>query len=485
MTDRPTYEQLEHQVASLTNELREQRQMMIHPVDYKYWDKDVADCISGAAQWRACANVQVQLMAARHQFGLANDENVQEMQRAYKLFSPANANDLEGELRHDQLAVIAELSKYTSQDTHDKMHPGTTSYDILDTARNWCFKKVVYDVVLPKARSMLRTLVDLAEQYADRVQVGRTHGQFTSPITFGQSIAIYASRLDTRIDKMKEEADSLQGKISGIVGTYASVGTVIGLEKAREFERYVVEELLGLKVCLHSTQVVSKEELADYGNAFVTMMGVLADMANTMRHLQRSEIGEVSGRETKERLGGSSADPSKNNPIQFENANGVWEQAIAGMNLIYHLQVSDHQRDLRGSVQARFEPQTTIAIVYDALKRMDKTMGNLAVNEAAMDRNLSSANAMPAEAMNAILKAHCFKNAHEVVKGYAREAARSGKNLVVVAFEDSAFKSLWYNSFTEDQRMHLRDIKLYTGLAVENTRLTVERLKNKYHELWE
>ncbi|MFH1316850.1 MAG: lyase family protein [Candidatus Woesearchaeota archaeon] len=484
MTDKPSYEQLEQQVAHLTTELREQRQMMIHPLDYKYWDNDIAAHISGAAQWKACANVQVQLMVARHQFGMANVQNVQEMQNAYLQFSPANADDLEGELRHDQLAVIAELGKYVSQDTRDKMHPGTTSYDILDTARNWCFKKVVYDVVLPKAKIMLKTLVDLAEQYADRVQVGRTHGQFTSPITFGQSIAIYASRLDTRIDRMYEAADSLQGKISGIVGTYASVGTVIGLDKVREFERHIVETLLHLKVCPHSNQVVSKEELADYANSFVTMMGVLADMANTMRDLQRSEISEVSGRETKERLGGSSADPSKNNPIQFENVNGIWEQVIAGMNLIYHLQVSDHQRDLRGSVMARYEPQTTIAIVYDALKRMDKTMGNLAVNEAAMDRHLSSANAMPAEAMNAILKSHNFKNAHSAVKGYAREAVRSGRNLVTVALEDPEFKSEWYHSFTEDQRMHLRDIKLYTGLAVENTRLTVERLKDKYKGLW-
>lgn len=476
---KPTYEQLEAQVAALTEAGKVQRQNMISPLDYKYHDAKLAEYISGGAIWKACALVQFALMRGREHFSQATEKNVAEMQEAYERFRPWSADEIEGKIHHDQLAVLAELKGYVSQDTFDKMHPGTTSYDILDTARNYQLKKVAHEVVIPKALSLLKTLVDLAEEYKDQVQVGRTHLQWTSPITFGYSIAIYADRLAGRIDKLREAADDLQGKISGIVGTHASVGTVIGLENAREFERYVLEDLLNLKVCKHSTQVVSKEELADYANAFVTMEGVLADMSNTMRHLQASEIGEVSGRDTKERLGGSSADPSKNNPIQFENVAGVWEQVIAGMNVIYHMQVSDFQRDLRGSVQARYEPQTIVAIVYDSLKRMDKQMKDIAVDKSAMMRNLASANQFPAEAMNAILKAHNFENAHESVKGWARAAKKENKNLLQVAMGDDNF-ARFYATVLSDQERSYFSLENYTGLAVESTVEIVGRLRGKY-----
>lgn len=476
----PTYEELEQKVAALEKKLIEQRQDMVCPLDYKYDDPEIKKHISSAAVWRGCAEVQLALMKGRLHFEKATPENVAEMEHALTQFSPANADKLEGKLRHDQLAVIAELAKYVSQDTADKMHPGTTSYDILDTARNKKFKDVAQKVIIPKAKELLKVLVDLAKTYKNRVQIGRTHDQWTSPITFGYSIAIYADRLAGRIDKLEEAANNLEGKISGIVGTSASVATVIGDDIALEFERYVLEELIKLKVCRHPTQVVSKEVLADYANALVSMQGVMADAANTMRHLQASEIAEVSGRQSKQELGGSSADPSKNNPINFENVNGVWETAIGGMATIYHMQVSDHQRDLRGSVQARYEPQHIIGIVYDSLKRMAKQMGDLAVNETAMDRNLDSANRYPAEAMNAVLKAHNYPDAHKTVKEWAKGAMKEGVTLLEYAMKEERMRQMWEDDLTYQEKDHLKNIRTYIGKAVEKTDEITSRLEKKY-----
>ncbi len=484
----PTYLELQQQVLKLQQQvidtqlqLREQRQLMICPLDYKYYDEKLAQYISGAATWRACAEVQVALMRGRLHFGKATAENVAEMEAAFKIFSPADTHDLEEKVtRQDQLAVLREFRKYVIQDTYDKMHPGTTSYDILDTARNLMFKRVAEELIKPKALELLKTLVNLAEEYENRIQVGRTHNQWTSPVTFGYTIAAYASRLDDRIDKLVDAADKLEGKISGIVATSASVATVLGREVALPFQQYVLEEILGLKVCRDASQVVSKEKLTDYAHAYVSMQGVLADMANTMRLLQSSEISEISGRETKARLGGSSADPSKNNPIQFENVAGVWEEVMSGMNVIYHLQVSDHSRDLRGSVQARFQPQHIIAIVYDSLKRMAKQMSDIVVNEEAMDRHLAAANRYPAEALNAVLKAYNFPDAHKTVQEFSKRAMRENRPLIEIALEDPEIHLLWETRITEEQRGHLENIRLYSGFAQENTVDIVTRIRQKH-----
>ena len=79
---------------------------------------------------------------------------------------------------------------------------------------------------------------------------------------------------------------------------------------------------------------------------------------------------------------------------------------------MYHLQVSDHQRDLRGSVQNRFEPVHLYCSTFDSLKRMTKVMNNLMVMPDKMEQNLISANKYSiAEAMNAILKKYHYQGA--------------------------------------------------------------------------
>lgn len=287
-------------------------------------------------------------------------------------------------------------------------------------------------------------------------------------------------RVAERYREIDRAAGKLKGKISGIVGTRASTGTVVGQENAREFERYVLE-LLGLEPCMAASQVTHKEGVVDLAHYIATLDGVFADLSNSMRSLQRSEISEVTQGDTKERLGGSSADPSKNNPIDFENVNGLWEDVIGGMMTLYHLQVSDHQRDLRGSVQHRFEPTHVICSTYDSQKRLTRVMNNLMVLPANMNTHLQSANRYSvAEALNATLKAHGFPDAHETVKAISREAIKSGRPLMSVALEKPEINDLWGRAFTPEQRLRLTDIRTYYGDAVRDTRELVAELSQEF-----
>jgi adenylosuccinate lyase len=453
------------------------------PLDYKYHHEELVPFLSAAGEVEKFAEVQAALMSGLQKFGKATQDDVDAMYAAIDKIDPASVFYLEKNVtKHDQNAVIRAISEFVPPETAMKIHPGTTSYDIIDSARAAIYKTVTTDVLLPAAKDLLSIFVQLAWKYADRVQIGRTHGQWTSPITFGYSMAFFANRQAKRINKLEEAANNLEGKVSGITGTHASPGTIVGLENALEFERYVLEDCMGIKQSEISMQITAKENLADLGHAVVTLDTVLADLSNTMRHLQRSEIAEVMEYYDKSDQVGSSADPGKRNPITFENVNGVWEAVISGQFVIYHLGVSDHQRDLRNSAPARFEPNHMICMMYDGIKRLTKIMSKIKVDGDRMDEILDLADDYSkTECLTAILKKHEVPDAHEKIRKIVIDARKKGRILVDVAREDDEIGRVWNVKFDERDKKALKHIRNYIGLAPKKSRDIAQKLNRNYN----
>jgi adenylosuccinate lyase len=95
--------------------------------------------------------------------------------------------------------------------------------------------------------------------------------------------------LAERLTKCDEVFSELKGKVSGIVGTGASIEMVIGKGKQTKFERKTLDKL-NLKPDYTATQIVQKELFADMGHSLTTLMHVLGDFANDMRILYSSDI---------------------------------------------------------------------------------------------------------------------------------------------------------------------------------------------------
>ena len=170
----------------------------ISPDDAKYGKAStkLKKYLSATAEWMACAYVQKVLLETRVEFRGAEQTNLDEVDRALKRVDTLNMALLEEEVtRHDQLAVIEEIGRFVSPETKALLHPGTTSYDILDTARSYLFREAWNNVIRPEIVSALEKLCDLSERSMDVIQVGRTHLQDTSPVLFGSMIAGYAARL--------------------------------------------------------------------------------------------------------------------------------------------------------------------------------------------------------------------------------------------------------------------------------------------------
>ncbi|MCK5449235.1 hypothetical protein KAI32_00035 [Candidatus Pacearchaeota archaeon] len=429
----------------------------ISPDDAKYGKAStkLKEYLSAAAEWGACAYVQKVLLETRVEFGQAEKTNLYEVIEAMDKFDPLNAALLEAEVtKHDQLAVIEEIGRFVSPETKALLHPGTTSYDILDTARSYLFKEAWNNVIRPEITNTLEKLCDLSDISIDTLQVGRTHLQDTSPILFGSMIAGYAARIADRLEKCDTFFGDLKGKVSGIVGTGASVDMVIGEGKSIDFEKSALDKL-GLKPDYTATQVVQKEGLADVGHGITTLMCVLGDFANDMRILYSSAINEVTSRDNVERLGGSSADATKNNPINYENIAGTVPVVESAMRVFYSIIQTDLQRDLRSSKQARYQPQAMMAETYESFLRVNRELSQLSINEDVMAKNLERVRNNPSEAMVAILRGEKWVHpeygvGHDFVKEMGKRAKKERRPLLEVALEDSEFRTL-YDGLSENK----------------------------------
>jgi adenylosuccinate lyase len=190
--------------------------------------------------------------------------------------------------------------------------------------------------------------------------IGRTHGIWAEPTSFGLKVAGWAFELERDFRRLEAAAEAVSvGKISGAVGTYAQVPP--------EVEAYVCEQL-GLAIEPASTQVTARDRHAQWLQTIALIGASIERMATEIRHLQRSEVSEV--REAfREGQKGSSAMPHKRNPILSERMTGM-ARLLRGYAQVGLENVALwHERDISHSSAERVVlPDASIALHYMLVK---------------------------------------------------------------------------------------------------------------------
>ncbi len=189
-----------------------------------------------------------------------------------------------------------------------------------------------------------------------------------------------------------------------------------------------------------------------------------------------SAIGEVTSRDNAERLGGSSTDAMKNNPINWENICGTMPLIEGGMRILYSLIQSDFQRDLRGSKSARYQPQLMMTETYESFSRLNRILGQLSLNEDRLEENLQGIRDKPSEAMVTILRGERWVHSeygvgHDFVKEMGIISQREERPLLDVCLEDKEF-NLLYGNLTETKRNILNgQMEEYVGSSSKRAEL--------------
>jgi adenylosuccinate lyase len=258
------------------------------------------------------------------------------------------------------------------------IHYGLTSSDVLDTALALQLRRAG-EAVLASACAYRDALVTRALEHRDTLCVGRTHGVHAEPTTFGLRLAGFAFEADRNLDRLEEAFAQLAfGKLSGAVGTYASVPPTV---EARVMQK------LGLGREDVATQVVPRDRHAELLSAIAIAGAGLERFATEVRNLQKTEV-----REAEEPFAagqkGSSAMPHKRNPIRTERITGL-ARVLRGYSQAGIENVALwHERDISHSGAERvILPDATILLDYmqDLAK---KVAAGMKVNEERMRENL-------------------------------------------------------------------------------------------------
>lgn len=442
----------------------------ISPVDYRYWDEEVATYLSENGYTRYKLLVELALVKGLHRRGVCDASVVSEVERACGQITTEEVYEEEERIRHDIRALVNRIRARVSDRSKPFVHMTATSYDIADPANAARYRDVVEQVLVGSLVQLEGVLIGLATREADTVQVGRTHGQHAVPITFGFAISGYVSRLGHCIDALKALARELPGKFSGAVGAYNA--SSLFFDDPERFESEVLAEL-GLKPAEQSTQVVPPEALTRLFCEVAVTAGVLANLADDMRHLQRTEIGEI-GEDFGADQVGSSTMPQKRNPINFENAKSCWKIVVPRLVTVLMDQISEHQRDLTNSASGRTYGEM-IDYTVSTAKRLTRAMRKLTVDRGSLERNLALQKGLvAAEPLYIILAALGHPDAHEKVRNLTLQAQRTQRSLEDVAAADAEL-SPYFQRMTPRQRQILANPSLYTGIAAGKARAVAGR----------
>jgi adenylosuccinate lyase len=327
----------------------------------------------------------------------------------------------EEETGHD-LAAFVDVLAASVGPGGEWVHYGLTSSDVLDTALGVLLGDAG-GLLLGRMTALFEALRRRALEHRETLMVGRTHGMWAEPITFGLKVAGWAFAILRDRARLSRAVEAVAvGKVSGAVGTYAHVPPSV--------EAFVCERL-GLGVEPASTQVVARDRQAEFLTTLALVGATLERIAIEVRILQRSEIGEVS---EPFRAGqkGSSAMPHKRNPIASENVTGLarllrgW--AVAGLEDV----ALWGERDLSHSSVERVALPDACLVTDFALARVTALVEQLEVHPDRMAANLAAAGGgiySQALLLALVRTGMARDQAYRLVQGAVARAAHSGRPL--------------------------------------------------------
>jgi len=362
----------------------------ISPLDHRYslseekLFKAMVPWISEEASVKACVKAEIALVIAHLTVrGKLTPALRKDLEKAGEEVDPAEVYAEEKKTRHNTRALVNVLKKKIPSNLAHLIHLGATSVDILDTGFAWRIRGVTRNVLLPELKKLELLLCDFTEREAGTPQVGRTHGQHAVPITVGFAFAEYVSRLGKSILEIERREKNLKGKLAGAVGAYNATAMIV--KDPEELERLYLSEL-GLNPSEHSTQLVEPEYLLRLLLEFNTAFGIIANLADDLRHLQRSEIGELRESFAGEQVG-SSTMPQKRNPWNSEHVKSLWKAFMPRVMTFFMDQISEHQRDLSNSASQRFIADYIAGFAL-AVSRMAQVMDGLGTDRERLLANL-------------------------------------------------------------------------------------------------
>jgi len=336
------------------------------------------------------------------------------------------------ETRHDMTAFLGSVQESLGEESR-YIHLGLTSSDVMDTATSLQLVEAS-NILIQDVKDLTAILAQRAIEHKYTLMIGRTHGVHAEPISFGLKLSIWVEEMRRNLHRLNEAKKIISvGKISGAVGTYATVTPAVEQTACRK---------LGLEPAPVSNQVLQRDRHAQFVTTLAIIAGSLEKFATEIRALQKTEIREV-----EEPFGqpgfvttGSSAMPHKRNPELTERVCGI-ARLVRGYALTSLENIALwHERDISHSSNERITFPDSCLILDYALALFASVMKRLQVFPHNMKKNLELTKGLvfSQRVMLALIdKGMGRHEAYEIVQKNAMKAWKGSKGFLTLIKADA------------------------------------------------
>jgi 3-carboxy-cis,cis-muconate cycloisomerase len=303
--------------------------------------EELRQIFSDSNQLQSWLDFEAALARAEAGLGVVPPEAAAEITRVAcaERFNPETIRQGVVETGHPLITVVRELAALCEGDAGRYVHWGATTQDVTDTGLVLQIKAAL-PVIRRDLQELVAVLADLARRERDTLMPGRTHGQHSTPITFGYKVAGWLDEVRRHVARFDECSPRvLVGEFGGASGTLASVSR----DLAFEIRARLMGELgLGVPAI---TWHAARDRLAELVFLLAMIASTMGRIAHEVILLQKSEVMEL---EEPFHMGkvGSSTMPHKRNPMGCE---GIMALARLARSLapvmLESMGAVEHERD--------------------------------------------------------------------------------------------------------------------------------------------
>jgi adenylosuccinate lyase len=319
--------------------------------------------------------VEIAVCEAWAELGTIPGEEIPKIKKAR--FNMERFDEILKVTHHDVTAFLGSVAESLGEESRF-VHLGLTSSDVMDTALSLQLLDAT-DILEKDVAGLVEALREKAIEHKRTLMMGRTHGVHAEPVTFGLKMALWTEEMKRNAHRLAEAKKAVGvGKISGAVGTYATVPPEVE-EKACA--------RLGLSPAPVSSQIIQRDRHAQFVTTLAIMASSLEKFATEIRGLQKTETLEAEEPFEKGQTG-SSAMPHKRNPELCERVCGL-ARLVRGHALTSMENIALwHERDISHSSNERITLPDSCLVLDYILSIFTNVMKGLQVYPERMRENV-------------------------------------------------------------------------------------------------
>ncbi len=340
----------------------------------RYEAKAITPIWSDENKFKTFLKIELELLQALEDKNLIPNGISETIKNTVKV-DTVRIEEIELVTRHDVIAFCTSITEQLPPNIGKFFHYGVTSSDIIDSALTLQIKSSL-DVVMNSYDAFLETLKSRAIETKMIMTLGRSHGMYAEPMSFGQKLlGHFAEFKRRRADLQRFYESELTIQLSGAVGNYTILPPAIEESVAKN---------LGVNVEDISTQIIPRDRIAKLISITSLIANAIERFAVEIRHLHHSDVHEVAeGFRPGQK--GSSTMPHKKNPIATENLTGLSRFLRSHLSLALENSILWHERDISHSSAERLYLPDHFGILTYALDRFTTTLQLLEIDTEVIE----------------------------------------------------------------------------------------------------